>query len=558
MESIKEDSLVENHILNRSRFSFSINNSFLLIAIAISMCALFWNLGMHPDFFFRWVEHAIHPTVDNFLNINDTPNGITWYWTDMYQHGAYRSPVYSVLIGTGMKAFGFSLLGVRIVPTIFSFISLLMLFFAYRECFSNRFAFINIALISTAPYYLIFARSGSINSMSLSFAIIASCLTLMLVSKPRSFVIAFMAGIAVALLPYCYVIVRPIPLLLIIIVIFNVSRIKRAHLILFFIPICLIIAVQFSSPKNWHPIKLYFSAKGESMAALPRDSETGEVAFTQVVEKIADNILVIGNQLIGLNERDKFWNVDIAKSYASYKSVIYPKFLVPLFITGFILSLYEIFKVRSRGHLILLLVFGLALTPGLMAKIGKPTSVRLMLVVIPLYFYISLAVDRLFTYLNLKIKWKRQYIKRSLNSLLMLAAAGIVFYQCWNFFSYPKTFHEEKGLRASAYHLHETIIESLEENREANILVYEFGPFFSHSYTLIKLAGDRDFHDKIRSEQIVLYKASKNRKKIELLLEEDYFDLFLSSGLGIGDLKLKGLVAKDSIEVNGVKKYSLK
>ena len=161
-----------------------------------------------------------------------------------------------------MKVFGFSLLGVRIVPTVFSFISLLMLFFAYRKYFSNLFALINIALISTAPYYLIFARSGSLNNMTLSFAIIASCLTLMLVSKPRSFVIAFMAGIAVALLPYCYISVRPIPLLLIIIVIFNVSRIKRAHLILFFIPICLIIAVQFSGPK--HPVKSYFtSAKGK-------------------------------------------------------------------------------------------------------------------------------------------------------------------------------------------------------------------------------------------------------------------------------------------------------
>lgn len=556
MESIKEDSLAANHILNRSRFSFLINNSFLLIAIAISMCALFWNLGMHPNFFFPWVEHAIHPTVDNFLNINDTPDGITWYWTDMYQHGAYRSPVYSVLIGTGMKAFGFSLLGVRIVPTIFSFISLLILFFAYRKYFSNLFAFINIALISTAPYYLIFARSGSINNMSLSFTIIASCLTLMLVSKSRSFVIAFMAGVAVALLPYCYVIVRPIPLLLIIIVIFNVSRIKRAHLILFFIPICLIFAVQFSSPR--HPIKLYFSAKGESMAALPRDSETGEVAFTQVVEKIADNILVIGNHLIGLNERDKFWNVDIAKSYSSEKSVIYPKFLVPLFITGFILSLYEIFKARSREHLILLLFFGLAITPGLMAKIGKPTSVRLSLAVIPIYFYISFAVDRFFTYLNLKIKWKRQYIKWSLNSLLMLAAAGIVFYQCWNFFSYQKTSYEEKGLRESAYHLHEAIKGSLEENREANILVYDLGPFFTNSYTLLNLAGDRDFHDKIRSGQIVLFKARKNRKKIELLLEKDYFDLLLSSGFEIGDVRLNGLVAKDFIEVNGVKKYSLK
>ena len=112
---------------------------------------------------------------------------------------------------------------------------------------------------------------------------------------------------------------------------------------------------------------------------LPRDSETGEVAFTQVVEKIADNILVIGDQLIGLNERDKFWNVDIANSYSnSEKSVLYPKILVPLFIAGFILSLYEIFKARSRGHLILLLFFGLAITPGLMAKIGKPISGRLV------------------------------------------------------------------------------------------------------------------------------------------------------------------------------------
>jgi hypothetical protein len=267
---------------------------------------------------------------------------------------------------------------------------------------------------------------------------------------------------------------------------------------------------------------------------------------------------VIGDQLIGLNEKHKFWDVDIARSYYSSKTVIYPKFLVPLFIAGFILSLYEIFKFRSRGHLILLLFFGLAITPGVMAKVGKPSSTRLSLVVIPLYFYISLAVDRFFTYLNLKIKWKRQYIKWSLNGLLMLAAAGIASYQCWNFFSYQKTFRDEKGIRESAYHLHEAIEESLEENREANLLVYEFGVAFTHSYTLIKLAGDRDFHDKIRSGQIVLYKAYKNRKEIELLLEKDYFDLFLSSGLEIGDLKLKGLVAKDFIEVNGVKKYSLK
>jgi hypothetical protein len=169
-----------------------------------------------------------------------------------------------------------------------------------------------------------------------------------------------------------------------------------------------------------------------------------------------------------------------------------------------------------------------------------------------------LAVDRFFTYLNVKIKWKRQYIKWSLNSLLMLAAAGIVSYQCWNFFSYQKTSREEKVLRESAYHLHETIEESLEENREANILVNVGAPFSTYSYTLINLAGDRDFHDKIRSEQIVLYKGSKNRKKIERLLEKDYFDLFLSSGFEFGASRLKGLVAKDFIEVNGVKKYSLK
>ena len=74
--------MAENRILKRGRSSFLINNPFLLIAIAISMCALFWNLGMHPDFFFPWVERAIHLTVDDFLNINDAPYGSTWYWTN--------------------------------------------------------------------------------------------------------------------------------------------------------------------------------------------------------------------------------------------------------------------------------------------------------------------------------------------------------------------------------------------------------------------------------------------------------------------------------------------
>jgi hypothetical protein len=296
------------------------------------------------------------------------------------------------------------------------------------------------------------------------------------------------------------------------------------------------------------------------MITLPRDSKTGEVAFTRVVEKIVDNILVIGDQLIGLNEKEKFWDVDIARSYYSSKTVIYPKFLVPLFIAGFILSLYEIFKFRSRGHLILLLFFGLAITPGVMAKVGKPSSTRLSLVVIPLYFYISLALHRFFTYLNLRIRWKRQYIKWSLNSLLILAAACIVSYQCWNFFSYQKTFVDEKGIRKLAYHLHETIKEYLEENSDGNILVHGFGSLGTYSYTLIELAGGRDFHDQIRSGQIVLFKGSKNRKKIERLLEKDYFDLFLSTGSTreIENIKLEGLVSKDFSEVNGVKRYSLK
>lgn len=493
------------------------------LVFAVVLLVMFWRLGSYPPYFSDFVDEMIHLEVNKVFDHADISNRVNWYWKEMYAAGAFESPLYGMVIELGLRLFGLTLFGVRFFPALIEFGALILTFFAFRKYFPQYLLLSFILLMALSPWHLLVARSGGIQGFSVSQYLIALSMFVLLIDRKRSVGLAILAGISTATIPYGYVGIRLLLPLLVLLAIVCFKRIQKYNLFAYLGTILAICAIQIGDFP--HSLKMYFFAGGENMISAARNTPNGGIDFAFIAHKLTENFRLLFKMIMGLNENG-FWNVNVAKTITPIDNVVlYPKFLVPLFIVGLVYSLVHAYKQKRFILAMPVLLFLLGVGPNMMSGAGIPNLLRSIMLLVPIYFLITYGAYSLFCSIY-TISGDRL---RVAFSLLFAVFVGLVSaYQVNNYFYYEKdTLHGGKNNAAMVMYL-EFVKPYIDSHPNSRILYHEFGPRNEWSYVTTRWLGGKRIQT-MRDEGKVLFLTDDNRAAMDKLLKEGYFDIVVSA-----------------------------
>src|SRR5438093_2562203 len=491
------------------------------LVFAVVLLVMFWRLGSYPPYFNDAVDHGIHMEVNKVFDHADISKKANWYWKEADMGGAYHSPLYGKVIELGLRLFGLTLFGVRFFPALIEFGALILTFFAFRKYFPQYLLLSFILLMALSPWHLLIARSGGIQGFSLSLYLIALCMFVLLIDRKPSVGLAILAGISTATIPYGYAGIRLLLPSLVLLAIICFRRIEKYNLSAYLGTILAICAIQIGDfPRS---LQMYFYARGENLLSAARRLPNGGYDTAFIAHKLNENFHFLFRMIMGLNEQG-FWNVNVARTLTAVRDVVlYPKFLVPLFIVGLVYSLAHAYK-QKRFILampVLLLLPGLV--PNIMSGFGIPDLLRSITLLVPIYFLITYGAYSLFCSLY-TISSDR--LRAAFSGLFAVFVGLVSAYQVNNYFHYERDAMEGKNNAAMAMY-NEFLKSYIDGHPNSRILYHEFGPWNEWSYVVVRWLGGKRVQA-MKDEGKLMFFTEDNRVSIDRLLKEGYFDIVVS------------------------------
>ena len=493
------------------------------VVFAVMLLVMFWRLGSYPPYFNDMVDQGIHMEVNKVFDHADISNKVNWYWKDMHSSGAYESPLYGMVIELGLRLFGLTLFGVRFFPALIEFGALILTFFAFRKYFPQRLLLSFILLMALSPWHLLIARSGGIQGFSVSLYLVALSMFVLLIDRKRSVGLAILAGISTATIPYGYAGIRLLLPSLVLLAIICFRRIEKYNLSAYLGTILAICAIQIGDfPRS---LQMYFYARGENLISAARRLPNGGYDTAFIAHKLNENFHFLFRMIMGLNEQG-FWNVNVARTLTAVRDVVlYPKFLVPLFIVGLVCSLAHTYK-QKRFILampVLLLLPGLV--TNMMSGFGIPDLLRSIMLLVPIYFLITYGAYSLFRSIY-TISSDR--LRAAFSGLFAVFVVLVSAYQVNNYFHYEKdTIHGGKNDAAMVMY-NQFLQPYMASHPNSRILYHEFGPFNEWSYVVVRWLGGKRVQKMIEEGKLV-FLTDDNRASMDRLLKQGHFDIVVST-----------------------------
>lgn len=478
-----------------------------VLVLSLLLLVFVWQLGSYPGWFDHIQPQSIWPQFNHVFDGAAYPveGWARWRWQDMYQHNAGLSPLYGGLIELGLALGGATLGALRWPQACFSVMVLCFGYVVLRRRTGYGFAVTAAVLLGTAPWFLVMMRSGAIIGFGGALMVLSAALVALLFPSVARWVppwpaprlaplwLAALAGFTVSLLPYAHTSVRLMALALALGVPACYRLIGRGQALAFVGGLMPLLLVQLG---DWHQsLHVYFYARGEGLLQVAVQQP---VPHEFIVTKLTDNIVVLLKLLLGLNEPEKWWDINLAFSYWLSSQALYPKFLVPFLLIGLGRSGWLALRQRSAPNALLLLWFGITVVPGLMSGYGGPNQARLFQAVFPLYLLITVG---LLACWNALVRWPNRASRVLAAILLALMAA----YQVHNFFGYEKGGPDEKshdyGQLRAAY------VSKLQQCPEALLVLHEEPEFAVYSYVAIRWHGGTAMQQAIQAGRTWLLDA---------------------------------------------------
>ena len=492
------------------------------LVFAVVLLVMFWRLGSYPPYFNDMVDQGIHMEVNKVFDHADISNKVNWYWKDMHSSGAYESPLYGMVIELGLRLFGLTLFGVRFFPALIEFGALILTFFAFRKYFPQYLLLSFILLMALSPWHLLVARSGGIQGFSVSQYLIALSMFVLLIDRKRSVGLAILAGISTATIPYGYAGIRLLLPSLVLLAIVCFRRIEKYNLFAYLGAILAICAIQFGDfPRS---LQMYFYARGENLISVGR-LPNGGYDFAFVAHKLNENFHYLFKMIMGLNEK-AFWHVNVASTLTPVAGmVLYPKFLVPLFIVGLVYSLAHAYTQKR----FILAMPALLLLPGsgtnMMSGMGLPNLTRSIMLLVPIYFLITYGAYSLFCSI---CTISSDRLRVAFSGLFAVFVGLVSAYQVNNYFHYEKDTILGGKNDVTTVTYNEFLKPYIDSHPNSRILYHEFGPFNEWSYVVVRWLGGKRVQA-MRDEGKLMFLTDDNRVSIDRLLKEGYFDIVVST-----------------------------
>ena len=492
------------------------------VVFAIVLLVMFWRLGSYPPYFNDMVDQGIHMEVNKVFDHADISNKVNWYWKDMHSSAAYESPLYGMVIELGLRLFGLTLFGVRFFPALIEFGALILTFLAFRKYFPQYLLLSFILLMALSPWHLLIARSGGIQGFSLSLYLIAFSMFALLIDRKRSVGFAILAGISAAAIPYGYAGIRLIFPLLLLLAIACFRRIDKYNLFSYLGTIIAICAIQIGDfPRS---LQVYFFARGENLVSVAKRLPNGGYDLGFIAHKLNENFHFLFKMIMGLNEK-AFWNVNVARTLTAVSDVVlYPKFLVPLFIVGLVYSLAHAYKQKRFIFAMPVLLLLVGLVPNLMSGFGIPDLLRSITLLVPIYFLVTYGAYSLFCSFY---AMSSDRLRAAFPGLFALFVVLVSAYQVNNYFHYEKDTVFGKNNPALVTY-NEFLKPYIAAHPNSRILYHEFGPFDEWSYVIARWLGGRRVQT-MRDEGRLVFLTNENRASMDRLLKQGYFDIVVSA-----------------------------
>jgi hypothetical protein len=493
------------------------------LVFAVVLLVMFWRLGSYPPYFNDMVDQGIHMEVNKVFDHADISNKVNWYWKDMHMGGAYQSPLYGMVIELGLRLFGLTLFGVRLFPALIEFGALILTFFAFRKYFPQSLLLSFILLMALSPWHLLIARSGGLQGFSVSQYLIALSMFVLLIDRKRSVGLAILAGIGTATIPYGYAGIRLVLPLLVLLAIVCFRRIEKYNLLTYLGTILAICAIQIGDfPRS---LQMYFYARGENLISSARRLPNGGYDVAFIAHKLNENFQVMFKMLMGLNGK-AVWDVNVASTLTPIGDVVlYPRFLVPLFIIGVVYSLAHAYRQKRFILAMPVLLLLLGLVPNMMSGMGIPDLLRSISLLVPIYFLITYGAYGLFCSI---CTISSGTLRAAFSGLFAVFVGLVSAYQVNNYFHYEKdTLHGGKNDAAMVMY-NEFLRAYMADYPNSRILYHEFGPWNEWSYVVVRWLGGKRVQT-MKDEGKLVFITDDNRASVDAQLKRGYFDIVVSA-----------------------------
>ncbi len=383
-----------------------------IAALIVAAFSLFFRLGSLPSQFSGWETAPCRLGIGRYVFGN--PFGpANWKWSSVVVDTGCQAAVQALIVEIGLRVCGASVLGIRFVPALLALLSLILV---YREVARQRsipFAAVFLALLGSAPFYLYFARSGNFAGTTLSLTIFVCCAFCRLIRAEGRLAWGWglATGIAFAYLPFFYHSARPVPVVLMAILLAwrPFPREKVAAVAIGFL-----LTLPYPYARIPHELAIYFNARGESLMGRHFPG------LGAVLGQVADNVFALIRQLV---DGYATWNVTLASSSQYADVTLYPPYLVPFFLVGLAVTLARFRRRPGWQSGWPLLAFAVGSLAPLGVAVGNVNAMRMHLLVFPLYYFITeglaLAWDKA-SEPRLE-RWRR--LRWAIPALVVLAAA---------------------------------------------------------------------------------------------------------------------------------------
>jgi hypothetical protein len=270
---------------------------------------------------------------------------------------------------------------------------------------------------------------------------------------------------------------------------------------------------------------MYFFARGENLISMGRRLPNGGYDLAFITHKLNENFNLLFKMIMGLNDKG-FWDVNVASTLTAIKyAVLYPKFLVPLFIVGLVYSLAYAYKQKRFILAMPVLLLLVGLVPNLMSGFGIPDLLRSITLLVPIYFLITYGAYSLLCSIH---TISRDRLRTVFSGLFVVFVGLVSVYQVNNYFHYEKdAIHG--GKNDAAMVMYDQFLGPYMVSHPNNrVLYHEFGPFNEWSYVVVRWLGGKRVQT-MKDEGKLVFLTDDNRASMDRLLKQGYFDIVVSA-----------------------------
>ena len=489
------------------------------LVFLVLLVVLLWRLGSFPARFNDAVGHMILSQVDRLFEGIDPARTVSWFWTAMYTHQAFTSPLYGFFVDLGLRIFGLTLLGVRLPFVLLEFGALVLAWTALRRYLPKALVLVFLLLLALSPWHLLIARSGGIFALSAALYLAAVSLPLLLADRDRSIGLAIAAGLAAGLMPYGYAVLRVVAPTVVFLVFYATARFRRSNYFAYMATVLIAVGMQLFAP--YDAFKQYFNARGEGLNEIAKRADDS-IDWSIVFAKILENAGELQRQLLGGNDPKHFLSANLAANFYSGDVVLYPKFLVPFLLIGLGVLTYQWIAKRKAFPALVLVFFAVGLVPGLLVGTGNVNLSRDTALLVPLYLVLAVGVYHSFRFLHGLVGRKNPRLLPALLAAFLIATSVL---QVSNYFGYAKDGVQIEQPQEKVWR--DVIQRFVREHPDGLVLYQEADVFGIYDYTTIDWIGQDEIRSLLADGRLTFLRRD-NESYVRKRLQAGQFDLIVT------------------------------